>query len=514
LTSRAGLDYNWPVILGVLYLLKARLITAVFLCAIFLAPQLARAESDFETAEILFTQAVLAYDDGNYGDATRTLLKAHALDPGNVNVVYYLGLSYNAQGDFAAAERYLRQGVQAQPKNLDMRYQLGIALYGQKRYDDALKEFLAILAADPQKDHVGYYAGLSYYQNRDFENAVTYFRRNVSADRKTHQLNQYYLGLALRELGRTNEAIEELNEVVKIEPAAPIVGPTQQLLTAIREETGGKRLRLEVTLNAQYDSNPKFTRSSKGSFGNLINARADYTIYKSGPWESTINYSFLQTLNYRTHGGDLNDNLIGANIYYRSIVAGMPTIAGLQLSNDLLLFGGELFVQRPTATFTFTAQENPSNFTTFLLRPQYKDFMLRGVAEDRRAVNTMLGFIHYIRFAGHLFNFGYQFDYEHAQEEDWTYTGQRAIAGLLIYLPWQIRWATNLEFHARFYTGRESDSLKKRIDYEPTALTSLSKNITPNLTATLQYLYDHNISTVTSFKIRRELVAAGLTWRY
>src|ERR1051325_1608534 len=202
--------------------LTAYLIASV-LGGTLVTAQLARAESDFETAEILFTQAVLAYDDGNYGEATRTLLKAHALDPANVNVTYYLGLAYNAQGDFAEAERYLRQGVQAQPKNLDMRYQLGIALYGQKRYDDALKEFLAILAADAHKDNAGYYAGLCYYQKRDYENAVTYFRRNVSTDLKTRQQNQYYLGLALREMGRGAEAIEELNEVVKIEPASPIV---------------------------------------------------------------------------------------------------------------------------------------------------------------------------------------------------------------------------------------------------------------------------------------------------
>src|ERR1051325_8154980 len=149
--------------------LTAYLIASVLVGTLVTA-QLARAESDFETAEILFTQAVLAYDDGNYGEATRTLLKAHALDPGNVNVTYYLGLAYNAQGDFAEAERYLRQGVQLQPKNLDLHYELGIALYGQDRYDEALKEFLTVVAADPHRERAGYYAGLSYYQKRDFEN--------------------------------------------------------------------------------------------------------------------------------------------------------------------------------------------------------------------------------------------------------------------------------------------------------------------------------------------------------
>jgi hypothetical protein len=324
------------------------------------------------------------------------------------------------------------------------------------------------------------------------------------------------LGLALHELGRDAEAAEELTEGVKIEPASPIVGPTQQLLTAIREETGGKRLRLEVTFNAQYDSNPEFRRIREGSFGNLLNARADYVLFKAGPWESTASYSLLQTVNYENHRGDLNDNVIGANIYHRSIIAGMPTIAGLQLNNDLLLFGGDLLVQRPTATFTYTVQENPSNFTTAMFRPQYKDFLLKGVAEKRRAANELLGLVHYIRFGAgqHLFNFGYQWDHEDARSQDWRYTGHKAVAGLLIRLPWELRWATYVEYHARFYPGQNFESSKHRKDQEPTALTSLSKDITPHLTATFQYLYDRNMSTITDFRIRREVFATGLTWRY
>jgi len=490
-----------------------RFITALALVAFLIAPSIGRAESDFEAAEILFTQAVLEYDANDYAAAARDLLKAHALDSGNANVIYYLGLTYNAQGNFAEAERYLREGVALQPKNLDLRYELGIALYGEKRYDDALKEFLAVVAADPHRDHAGYYAGLCYYQKRDYENAVTYFRRNVSTDIKTRQLNQYYLGLALRELGRNAEALEELTEVVKIEPAAPIVGATQQLLTVIREETGGKRLRLEVTFNTQYDSNPEFKRSGNGSFGNLLNVRADYLLYKAGPWESTASYSFLQTLNYNDHRGDLTDNIIGANIYHKSVIAGMPVIAGLQLNNDLLLFGGELYIQRPTATFTLTAQENSTNFTTFLYRPQYKDFLQGATTkqERRNAVNQMLGFIHYLRFGAggqHLFNFGYQFDHEDPRGRNWRYNGYRAIAGLLLRLPWELRWVTNVEYHARFYASQD------RIDHEPIALTSLSKDITPHLTATAQYLFDRNLSTLNEFNIRREVLALGLTWRY
>ena len=45
-------------------LINRRLAASFIFLALLSAPSMVRAESDFEAAEILFTQAVLAYDDG------------------------------------------------------------------------------------------------------------------------------------------------------------------------------------------------------------------------------------------------------------------------------------------------------------------------------------------------------------------------------------------------------------------------------------------------------------------
>jgi tetratricopeptide (TPR) repeat protein len=486
-----------------------------FLAAALSAPVIGHAQEGFETAEILFTRAVLAYDEGKYAEALRDLLKAHELDAGNINAIYYLGATYDAQGNFAQAERYLRQGLALEPQNADLRYELGVALYGQKRYDDALKEFLALYQAAPQKDNLGHYIGLCYYQKKDYETAITYFRRNVSPDVRTRQVNQYYLGLALRETGRDTEAIEELTEAVRIEPAAPIVGAAQQLLTAIREQTGAKRLRLQLTLNSHYDTNPAGEHISKASGGNLFNARADYTVYRSGPWESTVSYSLLQTLNYRKHHSDLNDNLLGTDLYYKSVLAGMPTNTGLQLSNDILLLGGRKYLQRPTGTVSFTLQEDLSNFTTAIFRPQYKDFFLRGVSEKRDALNHLVGLVHYVRFGGGQYqvNFGYHFDNEDASSPDWSYVGHKAVAGLVLGLPWGLQASSNAEYHARTY-GTQRIIGGSRRDDEVILLTAVSKDIMPNLTLTLQHLWDRNYSKIFIFDTKRHVAALGVTWRY
>jgi tetratricopeptide (TPR) repeat protein len=487
---------------------------AAFLALAAVAPVTGRAQEGFETAEILFTRAVLAYDEKKYDEAARDLLKAHELDPGHINVIYYLGLSYNAQGNFAGAEGYLRQGLALEPKNSDLRYELGAALYGQNKIDEALKEFLALYQTEPQKDNLGHAIGLCYYQKKDYETAANYFRRNVASDIGARQVNQYYLGFALQALGREAEAIEELTEAVKIEPAAPIVGPAQQLLTAIRERAGQKRLRLQFTFNTHYDTNTGGEHDRKPSGGNLLHARADYILYRSGPWESTLGYSVLQTLNYHHHDFDINDHSAGANVYYKSSLGGMPTTAGLQLNNDILLLGGRKYLQRPTATFNYTLQENSAHYTTAIFRPQYKDFFLRGVSEDRDALNHLVGVVHYLRFGRgtHEFNFGYHFDNEDADSRDWTYTGHKAVVGLLLGLPWDVQATANFEYHSRFYSTQSNGS--ERRDREAILLTALSKNLASNLTLTLQHLWDRNDSTLAFFDTRRHVVALGVTWSY
>jgi tetratricopeptide (TPR) repeat protein len=495
-----------------------------FVALTFLVPAVSPAQEGFEAAEILFTRAVLAYDDGNYAEAARDLLRAHELDPGHIGVIYYLGLSYNAQGNFADAERYLREGLAREPKNSDLRYELGVSLYSQNKVDEALKEFLAIYQAEPHKDNLGYYIGLCYYQKENYETALGYFRKNVSGDIKIRQLNQYSLGLALRALGREAEAIEELTEAVKIAPAGPLVGATQQLLTTLREETGRKRLRIELTVNGQYDTNPGFARVPTRSGGNLFYGTANYTVYRSGPWESAVNYYLLQTVNYGPHKFDLNDNGIAANLAYKSLVAGFPSVAGVQLSNDFVLQGGDKYLQRPTATLTFTLQENASNSTTALFRAQYKDFISQGVGpdEDRRAANELLGFIHCwgycntVRFAlgQFLINFGYNWDHDDANGRNWRYTGHKAIGGFSVGLPWELQFVTNVEFHARFYPGANTVFGGHRRDFETTALAVISKDLTQNLTVALQHFWDRDFSTISDFRTYRQVVALGLTWRY
>jgi hypothetical protein len=128
--------------------------------------------------------------------------------------------------------------------------------------------------------------------------------------------------------------------------------------------------------------------------------------------------------------------------------------------------------------------------------------------------------VHYIYFDRQRYgvNFGYHYDLEKAQGKNWSYNGHRAIAGFLVTLPADIRATTNIEYHARDYLGRNHRQRRfggeGRIDNETTALFSLAKDITPNITLTLENLWNSDRSTISDYTYRRNVTSFGLTWRY
>lgn len=482
-----------------------------------------------ESAEVLFAHATVAYEEERYSDALRDLLKAHELDPRNPDVIYYLGLTHNSLGDHEQAANHLRKGLEIEPKNHDIKNQLGIALYGLNDFDGALKEFLAVYEAEPRRENIGYYIGLCYYQKKDYDNGLVYFQRNISTDVRSRQLNQYYTALTLRALGREADAIEELTEAVKLDPASPIVGAAQQLLSALRVARGlEKRLRVQLTLNAHYDSNvsaqPTLTglvpeEGRRRSYGNLFHLRADYSLHHSERWESAVAYGLLQTLNYQIHRFDIHDQMIAANLFYKtSTPDGTPVFIGTYFNHDILLLGGKKFLERPTGAISFTLVENPNNNSNVFFRLQYRDFFHKPTENDERrdAINKLFGLVHFIRLLGgqHQINMGYHYDNEDAQGRNWRYSGHKAVAGILLTLPWDLRATTNFEFHARYYKGQNSTFGEHRRDEQRTVLFSLAKDLSQNLTVTLQHLWDNNQSSIGFFKSRRQVYASGLTWRY
>ena len=79
-------------------------------------------------ADVLLTQATLAYDDRQYDKALDLLNRVLVLEPRNARSSYYKGLVFQAQQKPELAAQAFETAHAIQPRDLFTRYQLGATL--------------------------------------------------------------------------------------------------------------------------------------------------------------------------------------------------------------------------------------------------------------------------------------------------------------------------------------------------------------------------------------------------
>jgi hypothetical protein len=259
----------------------------------------------------------------------------------------------------------------------------------------------------------------------------------------------------------------------------------------------------------------------------------EYAFFRSANWQAAARYDGFLTLNYQNPDFNFNDHVIGGRVTYNNLLPnGQRYFITARSFYDILLQDGREFLQRPTNVLdSYLYWDNiGSNRTQLFYQLQYKNFNEHpqrdlpasrpsplGQREDRRdAFNHRVGLVHYIFFDRQRYgiNFGYHFDREDAYGQNWRYNGHRAVAGVLVTLPWEIRATTNFEFHARRYDDTNSVVHEDRKDQEFLTLFSLAKDITPNFTLSFEHLWNGNRSTIADFSYQRHVSSLGLTWRY
>ncbi len=512
--------------------------------------------------DVYLSIGILEYAEGNYKEAIANLEKARQLDPRDVGPPYYLGLAHNAQGDYATGIKFLSEAKQLEPENLDVRFQIGVAHFSQKDYNAAQPEFQFVFGKNPRYENVGYYLGYISYERRQFEQALPLFQQDVSADPQFRQLAQFYAGLTLQNLGRSEEAVRQLAVSAQTAPTSPLSSAATRLAssvqTGVRED---QRFRMEIKIAGLYDNNITVAPNTnilglrdipREGLGNLFSLRMDYDVYRAANWRVTLGYGLLQTVYYPNQDFNLRDHIGSLQIGYNNIVGGMRYFTGLQYSYEFLTLGDFQFLQRHTVGPYFSLEENANNLTQFQLQLQYKNFQAKPAVteENRDAFNYLAGFTHFFRFAQdrHYIKVGFAFDKDAAAGFDYSYEGMKGIVGFQVTLGWDIRARVDGEFYWRSYRGVNFlfsnvdgpppvcptlGPCVKRVDFERIVQASLAKDFGHSskvctaalpwttraasdcLTVSLEFLADFNRSRATPiFEYNRQVLSLALTWRY
>ena len=523
--------------------------------ACLLAGSVAPAVAQQSEADVFVAQAILAYDARKYDEALALLKDALALDPKNVEALYYTGLVLMAQQRTEQAAEVLERARALAPRDVSILFLLGVAYFALERYDQAEGPLTPVFNERPQTEGIGYYVGLIRYRKKDYQGALRAFRAETSKNPNIQQLVRFYSGLTLAILGLPEQAVAEVDAALRLQTGSALTGPAERIRDSLASARDSeRRFHADVRVGFLYDSNvavipqpshdptaESLRRRKTATTGELAALRLEYAWLRTGPWESTVTYSFFQTYNNRLPDFNVQNHLVAGALSYRAAIGSMPYQVGTQYSWDYLSLGNDDFLQRHTATVFGTLVENQRNLTTVLGRFQNKDFYATPGQledEDRDARNWMIGLTHVFRFAQdkHYIRVGYQFDYEKADGRNFTYAGNRFLAGGQYTLPWgSTRLKYDFDLHERHYRHANTllpvvnPSSREREDFEQNHVVRveqvLAANIGPAaigcaptapcpLTLAAEYQRTVSDSNLPVYSYNRNVWSLTLSWQY
>jgi tetratricopeptide (TPR) repeat protein len=522
-------------------------------CLLAGAPTAAVAQQS--EADVYVAQAILAYDARKYDEALALLKDALALDPKNVEALYYSGLVLMAQQKTEQAVEVLKKARALAPRDLSILFLLGVAYFALERYDQAEGPLTPVFNERPQTEGIGYYVGLIRYRKKDYQGALKAFRAETSKNPNIQQLVRFYSGLTLAILGLPEQAVAEVDAALRLQTGSALTGPAERIRDSLASARDSeRRFHADVRVGFLYDSNvavvpqpshdptaESIRRRKTATSGEIAALRLEYAWLRTGPWESTVTYSFFQTYNNRLPDFNVQNHLVAGALSYRAAIGAMPFQVGAQYSWDYLSLGNDDFLQRHTATVFGTLVENQGNLTTVLGRFQNKDFYATPGQledEDRDARNWMVGLTHVFRFAQdkHYIRFGYQFDYEKADGRNYTYAGNRFLAGGQYTLPWgSTRLKYDFDLHQRHYLHANTllpvvnPGTREREDFEQNHVVRVEQVLTANigpasigcaptapcpLTLAAEYQRTVADSNLAVYSYNRNVWSLTLSWQY
>jgi len=152
----------------------------------------------------------------------RQNLQAATLNPADASAHYNLGLLYQQRGELDAAIGSFRKAIEIDPSETDSHYQLGRIARWQNRLNEAIQHFEQVIQQDSahSQHEIWREVALVYYSAKQYPDALEMFDKFIQ-QRPSDAQARYWRGMTLFNLGRTMEAIEEMQNCIESVKTAP-----------------------------------------------------------------------------------------------------------------------------------------------------------------------------------------------------------------------------------------------------------------------------------------------------
>jgi tetratricopeptide (TPR) repeat protein len=128
--------------------------------------------------------------------------------------------AYEKAGDYAGAERNYRQTLMLAPDDPEVLKRLGILCQTELKFSESIELFQRALTASPQYPEVNFFLGACYLGLNEFQKATESFKAELRTP-QPHPRTHYYYAVALQFLGRSDDAIAQLNQSLVQNPKDP-----------------------------------------------------------------------------------------------------------------------------------------------------------------------------------------------------------------------------------------------------------------------------------------------------
>ncbi|HSE21804.1 MAG TPA: protein kinase [Pyrinomonadaceae bacterium] len=181
-------------------------------------------ELDEQLADAHRAQADLMMFEWDWSGAEREFKRAFELNP-NLAEAHssYAGLLWRL-GRPEESLPEVRRAEELDPLDLRHRIREGAAFYVARRYDEAIQTFESVLKLAPDNPTALVYRAYAYDGKGMYKEAITEYQKLISTQIEARASHQCFLGYALAQAGKRNEALAVLE---KLKTTKEYVSPTE-----------------------------------------------------------------------------------------------------------------------------------------------------------------------------------------------------------------------------------------------------------------------------------------------
>ena len=158
---------------------------------------------------------------GETDRAIEQLKQAVALHPNFSLALNELGVQYMKKGEFDKAAEALAKVVHLSPDSAEPILNYGIALFNQKKLPEAEVQLRAAVKKNDHSFAAHHYLGMTLIGRKSYADAEAELRRAIELGGPRAGLAHYYLGGVYWQAGKLQQAADELETYLKLEPKAP-----------------------------------------------------------------------------------------------------------------------------------------------------------------------------------------------------------------------------------------------------------------------------------------------------